>query len=290
MAVSAKDVKELRARTDAPMMECKKALEEAGGDLEAAVKVLRERGIAKMAKRADRETLEGVVRIGVPENGLGGTSVVVTCETDFTARNDAFQKLADEALAAAQGIAGDELSAEKILEQNTSGGGTVKALLDETTNAIRENMTIQQVARFGGPCGAYTHFDGKSGALVEFELGDDAKASTPEFQAMVRDIAMHVVAIDPAPLAVTEEEIDPAVVEAEKEILIKQAMDSGKPEEIAKKMVEGRMKKFYSERALNAQPFVKDPSSSVAEWAAAQGKSMGTTVAIKRFARLQIGG
>lgn len=289
MAVSAKDVKELRERTDAPMMECKAALEASNGDIEAAIKVLRERGIAKMAKRTDRETFEGKVCVGVGEGNQGGTAVVVTCETDFTARNESFVHLADSALKSAMAIDGEAVTADQILD-GVVDGTSVRQILDDTKNAVRENMTIQQVVRYPGTCGVYSHFDGKSGALVEVDVADASKAGDEKVTSLLRDVCMHIVATDPAPLAVTEDGIDAATVESEKEILIKQAMDSGKPQDIAEKMVAGRMKKFFSERALVAQDYVKDPSKTVQQFVDGVAKELGTTIAIKRFERLQIGG
>lgn len=289
MAISAKDVKALRERTNAPMMECKKALEETGGDIDAAVKVLRERGIAKMAKRSDRETAEGVVRIGVGDGNSGGTAVVVTCETDFTANNDAFQSMADAALATAQSIGGDELTSEAVLESSTPSGQSFKQVLDDTANSIRENMGLQQVVRYGGVCGSYVHFNGKSGTLIEAELGDAAKGSSSEVAGFLRDLCMHVTAVVPAPLAVDSSGISQELADQEREIFINQAVESGKPKEIAEKMVEGRMKKFFSERALLEQPFVKDPGKTVAAIVEEGAKTLGTSIKITRFSRFQIG-
>ncbi len=285
MAISAKDVMKLREMTDAPMMECKSALESAGGDLDKAVKVLRERGIAKMAKRADRETTEGTVRIKIGPKNRGGAAVMVTCETDFSARNDAFQNLADAALEAAMG-GGAGATPDTVLD-TVIGGRAVRATLEDVANTIRENMTVKQVVRYEGVCGAYVHFDGKSGALLEVEGGNDSA----ELATLLRDVCMHVVAFQPAPLAVDAGGIPQAFIDAEKEIFIKRAVESGKPKEIAEKMVAGQMKKLIAERALLEQPFVKNPDQTVAAFLAAGAKSLGlATLQVKRFARLQIGG
>lgn len=289
MAVNAKDVKELRERTDAPMMECKSALEEAGGDLDKAAKILRERGISKMAKRADRETTEGVVGIRVGTGNRVGTAVVVTCETDFTAKNESFRSMVDDVAGALAAMPGDAIAPGDALNAPLLSG-TVQSRIDDVKNATRENMALKEVVRYSGVCGSYTHFDGKSGALVEVELSDPAKAGSPDLAALLRDVCMHIVAIQPAPLAVDAEGIDPRIIEEEKEILIKQAMDSGKPKDIAEKMVAGRMRKFFEERALNQQPFVKNPELSISRLLADKGKAIGTAIEIRRFARLSIGG
>jgi elongation factor Ts len=289
MAISAKDVMELRKRTNAPMMECKAALEEAAGEMEKAEKVLRERGITKMAKRADRETAEGVLQILVGEGNRRGTAVVVTCETDFTAKNAQFQAMANAAARAAHALEGDAVSSDQVLEAS-DGGKSVRTHFEEVANAIRENMGIAEVVRFGGICGSYVHFDKKSGALLEVDVADAGKASSPELAALLRDVAMHVVAFHIPPLAVDSSGIDPKAAEDEREILVKQAVDSGKSEEIAHKMVDGRMKKWFSERALLDQPFIKNGEKTVAQALADGEKAMGTTIKVKRFRRFQIGG
>jgi elongation factor Ts len=288
MSISAKDVKSLRERTGAPMMECKNALAEAGGDVDAAIKVLRERGIAKAAKRADRGTSEGVIRCRLGANNEGATAVVVACETDFSARNEAFQALADKALAAAASLDEAGATPEAILDVAVDGT-PFRAALEEIGNQIRENMQVAEVVRFGGTCGAYVHFDDKSAAIIEVAVGDAAKAGSDELAAALRDLCMHIVATDPAPLAVDESGISPELLEQEKEILVKQAVDSGKPQDIAEKMVVGRMKKFVAERALVAQPYVKDPAKTAGAFLDEAAKALGCSVEIKRFKRLQIG-
>ena len=290
MAITAKDVKELRERTGAPMMECKKALTDAGGDMDQAIKLLRERGIAKAAKRAGRDTAEGVVAVQVGEGNQGATAVMVCCETDFSARSDAFQELAGAAVTAAASLEPAAAGVEALLESKTPGGQTVKEVLEDTANKIRENMQITEVVRFGGVAGAYTHFDGKQAALVEVELEDPSKAGSEEMTALLRDISMHIVAVTPPPLAVDESGIPEKVLAEEREIFIKQAMDSGKPKEIAEKMVTGRMKKFIAESALLQQPFVKNPEKTIAQVLKEAAQKIGTAIKVKAFRRLSIGG
>lgn len=285
MGISAKDVMDLRARTDAPMMECKSALETAGGDLEKAVKILRERGIAKMAKRADRETLEGVIRIKIGPGNLGGAAVMVTCETDFSARNEAFQKMADAAIESAMRLKAGA-TADQVLD-GSAGARTVRAELEDCANTIRENMSVRDVTRFDGICGSYVHHDGKKGALVEVEGGGDSAG----LATLLSDLCKHIVATVPPPLAIDSSGIPQSFLDAEKEIAVKRAMESGKPKEIAEKMVAGQLKKIVAERALLEQAYIKNPDQTIAAFLAAGAKSLGLAqLKIKRFARIQIGG
>lgn len=283
--VTAAMVKELRERTQAPMMECKSALDAAGGDMDSAIKVLRERGIAKMAKRADRDTFEGVVRVAVGPGNKGGAAVLVSCETDFSARNEKFQALAAAALDAAMAAAPETASPESVLE---CCGGKVKALLDDAANTIRENMAIRRVVRMGGIAGAYQHFDNKSCGLVEVSAEGDTGSEA--FAKVLRELCMHIVAVTPAPLAVDASGIPEKDLAAEREICIKQAVESGKPQAIAEKMVGGRIQKFVAERALIEQECVLDPEKKVGVWLAAGAKAANVSnVRVLSFSRIRIG-
>jgi elongation factor Ts len=278
-------VKELRERTQAPMMECKSALDASQGDMDGAIKVLRERGIAKMAKRADRDTFEGVVRVAVGAGNRGGAAVLVSCETDFSARNDKFQALAQAALDAAMASDAASASPEAVL---ACCGGKVKALLDDVANTIRENMAIRRVVRTEGISGAYQHFDNKSCGIVEVAAEGDVGSEA--FAKVLRELCMHIVAATPAPLAVDAAGIPEKDLATEREICIKQALESGKPQAIAEKMVGGRLQKFVAERALLEQECVLDPDQKVGAWLSAQAKSVGVTnVRVLRFSRIRIG-
>lgn len=290
MPISAKDVKELRERTNAPMMECKTALTESGGDLQEAARILRERGIAKAAKRSGRETAEGLVAVKLEEGNRGATGVKVVCETDFSARSDAFGRLVDAVLEAARSLSSGQAGPEAVLAQKTPSGATVKQVMDDTANQIRENMSIAEVVRHEGICGTYRHFDGRSAAIVEVEVESPDAATAPGVTEVLRELCMHIVAAQPAPLALDESGIPQDVLEEERSIYIKQAMDSGKPKEIAEKIVAGRMKKLVAERALLRQPFVKDPSKTVSDHLRESASAAGTGITIKGFSRLQIGG
>jgi elongation factor Ts len=288
-APTAQQVKELRERTDAPMMDCRNALIEAGCDVEKAIKILKEKGKTKAAKRADRETSQGVVAIKIGEGNQGASAVVCTCETDFTARNDMFQGLAKSALEVAWGLPVGSKDCDAALAAKVSGG----TLKDAFTNAIAtigENMTLKAVARLGGTCSGYVHFDAKSCAVVEAEVSDPAKAKSAEVAAILRDVAMHAVAVVPTPLSVDRSGVPAAAIEAEKEIFRKRAAESGKPPQIVEKMIGGQVDKFVAERALLEQAFVKNPDLTVGKMVEAEAKKLGATIKITRFERFQIGG
>lgn len=289
-APTAAQVKELRDRTDAPMMDCRNALIEAGGDVEKAIKVLKEKGKTKAAKRADRETSQGVVAIRTGDDNRGGAAVVCTCETDFTARNELFQKLVKAALDATWRQPVGARDVEAVLATTLPEGGTLRDLVTNTIATVGENMTLKSAVRLGGVCAGYVHFDGKSCALIEAEVADAAKAASPATTALLRDVGMHAVATVPTPLAVERSGVPQAAIDAEKEIFVKRALESGKPANIVEKMVGGQLDKFVAERALLEQAFVKNPDTTVGKMVDAEAKKLGTTIKIKRFERFQIGG
>lgn len=285
--VTAALVKELREKTGAGMMDCKKALTETNGDMEAAVDWLRTKGLAAAAKKAGRTASEGLV--GVQVDGPKGALVEVNSETDFVSRNDAFQGFVKTTSTLAMQAAGsvDALSALEY-------PGTGRTVADELTNmvaTIGENMTLRRTASLSvdtGVVAGYVHGAvadgmGKIGVLVALESGADA-ASLREFG---RQIAMHVAATSPESLSV--EDLDPALLTREREVLSEQARASGKPENIIEKMVEGRLRKYYQEVVLLEQTFVIDGESKVADAVAAKSKELGAPVAIAGFARFKLG-
>jgi elongation factor Ts len=276
MGISAADVKELRERTGAGMMDCKKALEETGGDMEAAIDLLRSRGAAKAAKRAGKDTTEGVVASHV-EGGVGAL-VELNCETDFVARTDDFQAMARELARHVAAHASDVdgvVAGDALLEQPFMGGGaSVGDVVTEVSAKTGERVVVRRVARFQpaqGQLGAYVHMTGRIGVLVELEgaAADD----------VARDVAMHVAAA--RPLAVSAADIPADVVERERAVYLEQVRQEGKPEQIQEKIVEGKLRKFYQEQSLVEQPFVKDPDRTVAQVLG------GATV--RRFARFELG-
>jgi len=253
MSISAAQVKEVRERTGAGMMECKKALLATEGDIEKAIEAMRKAGVAKAAKKAGRIAAEGIIVGCVDSNGKSAALAEVNCETDFVGRDASFKAFAVSVVKAASEIDSCELSA--LLKQPITSGKTVEEGRQELTNQLGENI---QVRRFGkikadGIVGEYIH-GGRIGALVALNIDDTVLA---------RDIAMHVTASNPQ--AISEDEVPAELVEKEKEIFKAQSEESGKPAEIIEKMVTGRIKKFLNEVSLLGQPFVKDPSISIAD-------------------------
>ncbi len=250
MAITAALVKELRERTGAGMMDCKKALQETNGDIEAAIENMRKSGQAKAAKKAGRVAAEGVIL--TKTEGNVGTLVELNCETDFVARDENFLSFGGKVIDAA--FANKETDVEK-LKATAIDGGTVEEVRETLVAKIGENMNVRRVITIEGGdlVEAYVH-GGRIGVLVAITGGDEELA---------KDLAMHVAAS--APQFVKPEDVDAEVVDRERQIQLDIAMQSGKPQEIAEKMVEGRMRKFTGEISLTGQAFVKDPSMTVGD-------------------------
>ena len=275
--ISAKDVKALRDQTGAGMMDCKKALTDADGDIEQAVDLLRERGLSKAGKRAGRETSEGAIALSI--EGGDGVIVELGCETDFVSRNDQFQQLVQQ-IADAIRAAGGATNAEQALALKMDGE-SIDEHVKSAVGRIGENIQLKRVGsiQVAGVVGGYIHGGGSLGVLV------GVKTSSPdEAQTVAKDVAMHVAASDPTPLAVDRSGVDSSVVEKEKEILRNQALASGKPEKIVDNIVSGRINKFYAENCLVEQPFVKDPDKKVGEVLSEVGDAE-----VSEFVRFKLG-
>ena len=287
-AYTAKDVSELRQRTQAGMMDCKKALEENEGDMEKAVEWLRKKGISRGETRAGRAASEGKIVAIISDNGTVGAIVELNSETDFVARNEAFgQTLAQIAstLHGASHIDGITAITEGSVLHNEPHGdaGTIGEALKMMTGTIGENIVLRRYARFAGDgaVGSYVHHNGKVGTLVEI-----AGISGEAGQQLARTIAEHITAgVPTVPVAVNREDVPAAMVDRERRIVTEQAAASGKPENIIQKMVEGRIDKFYKEITVLDQPWVRDDSKSIGDLV----KAAGAGVSIRRFARFQIG-
>ena len=279
--ITAALVKQLREMTDSPMMECKKALVEADGDMDKAVDVLRTRGIAKSLKKAGRATNEGAVMAFVSEDGKTAAIAEIKCETDFVSGTDKFKNMvAKVAEAAALSDAADV----EALKAATVDGETVEAIIANGIATMGENMTLTRFARRvveNGAVASYIHMGGKIGVLVEFELGNAATAQNDEFKALAHDVAMQVAATKP--LCAVREDMNPEVVEHELTIYREQAAASGKPEAIQEKMAQGRVEKFYKENTLVDQEFVKNPDVTISQYVARVAKAVGDTIAVKGF-------
>ena len=267
--VTAAMVKELRERTGAGMMDCKKALAETAGDMSKAADYLREKGIAKAAKKSGRIAAEGAVAAYVSADGKIGAMAEINCETDFTANNENFRALVKEITEQVAKINPADLDA---LNESKIGSKKVSDLVTEATATIGEKISVRRFVRYEtkGKLISYIHMGGKIGVLVEMSGGTDEVG---------KDVALQIAAMNP--LAVDRERVDAAELEHEKEILRKQALEEGKPEKIVERMVEGRIKKFYKEVCLVEQEFVKDNEKTV--------QDILGDVKVLNFARFQLG-
>lgn len=285
MNFTAQDVKELREKTGCGMMDCKKALTECDGDMDKAVDFLREKGLAKAEKKAGRIAAEGIVDVLI--DGNVGAVVEVNSETDFVGKNAEFRTFVNNV--AKQIIADNPADVEALLAAPfiANPDQTVDAALKEKIATIGENMNIRRFGRFEGTLVGYVHGEGRIGVMVKFNVGDAAKAETEEFKAYAKDIAMQVAASYPEFTKIADVPAD--VVAKETEIFKAQAMNEGKPEAIAEKMVVGRLQKRYKELCLVEQPFIKNPDESVAKYTEETAKALGTTIEIENFVRLEKG-
>ncbi|WP_420332511.1 translation elongation factor Ts [Roseibium sp.] len=285
MSITAAMVKELREKSGAGMMDCKTALNESGGDMEAAVDWLRTKGLAKAAKKAGRVAAEGLV--GVATDGTKAAVIELNSETDFVARNEGFQELVAKVAKVATATDG---TVEALAAANLDGKSVADAITDAIAT-IGENMTLRRSALLSvneGVVSTYVHGKvaeglGKIGVLVALESSADAA----KLDGLGRQIAMHVAAT--SPLALNTEELDPTVVEREKAVFSEQARESGKPDNIIEKMVEGRLRKFYEEVTLVKQAFVINPDQTVEQAVEALAKELGTEVKLTGFVRLALG-
>ena len=281
--ISASDVKALRDSTGAGMMDCKKALKEADGDVEKALELLRAGGLAKAGKRAGRETSEGAVVFSV--NGGRAAIIELACETDFVANTPVYQGLAKsiaDTVSAAGAVA--DVDAALALAMD---GSTIGEVITGSVAKMGENIQLTRVAsvEVAGVNGGYVHGGGKLGVLVSLETDQAGEA----VEAVAREIAMHVAAHDPTPIAIDRDDMPADAVEKERTFLTQQAKESGKPDNVIEKMVDGRINKFFSENCLVAQGFVKDPDKSVKEVLAEAGKSAGGDIKVASFIRFKLG-
>ena len=279
-------VKELRDKTGAGMMDCKKALVETAGDLERAVDWLRKKGLAAAAKKAGRVAAEGL--IGVVAHGAVGAMVEVNSETDFVARNETFQEFVRRTAEIAAKTNGD---IETLKSSAYPGGGTVVEKLANLVATIGENLNLRRTARLGvdaGVVASYVHSAtspglGKIGVLVAIESAGD----TQKLQALGKQLAMHVAAASPQALAIAD--VDPAALEREKGVLREQTAASGRPAQVIEKMLEGRLRKYYEDVVLLEQIFVVDGESKIAQVIERAAKEVGAPVKLAGFRRFALG-
>lgn len=287
MAYTATDVKNLRERTGAGMMDCKKALDETGGDFEAAVDALRAKGLAAVAKKSSRTAAEGLV--GVAVSGTKGVAVEVNSETDFVAKNDQFQDFVRKTTEAALGLASDDVEALKAAAY--PGGGTVADALTNNVATIGENQQVRRmktVSVSNGLVVPYMHNAaapslGKIGVLVALE----SEAGADVLEPLGKQIAMHIAAA--FPLALNADDLDAEMIARERKIAAEKAAESGKPAEVQAKMVDGAVAKFAKDNALLSQLFVMDNKTPVAQVVEQAGKAAGTKIVLKDYVRFQLG-
>lgn len=285
MAFTAKDVAALRAKTGCGMMDCKKALVQANGDMQKAIDVLREKGLAAATKKAGRIAAEGIAYAAVNKAGNAGVVIEVNSETDFVARNAEFRSFVKTC--ADTVLEKDPADVNALLQCRAAGSEeTVDALLKEKILKIGENIKIRRFRRFEGTVGAYIHADGKIGVLTKFEASPEI-AAKPEFREYAKNVCMQIAAITPQ--YVDETGVPADVVEHEKGILKQQIAGSGKPEAIVEKIVQGRLRKFYEEVCLVDQAYIKDDKLTVRQYTEQAAKQLGGKIRIADFARFERG-
>ena len=287
-AVTAAMVTELRERTNAGMMDCKKALLAADGDMDKAIDWLREKGLAQAAKKASRVAAEGVVAQYVTPCGCTGVIVEVNCETDFVAKTDNFAAFANNVakhIAKANPADVDELMNQKFVDDETK---TISDLVSEATVAIGEKISVRRFARFQteGVIATYIHMGGKVGVLVEVATSEEGK-NNEDVKQFAHDLCLQIAAAKPE--AVRREEVDSEKLEKEREIQRAKALEAGKPEKIVDRIVDGQIEKYYKEVCLLDQQFVKDPDKSIKGLMAEVSKAAGAPLDVVRFVRFERG-
>ena len=287
MSISASMVKELREKTGAGMMDCKKALEENDGDLEKAVDWLRQKGLSKAAKKAGRATSEGLVGCKIADDGKSAVLVEIKCETDFVSRGDKFQ---DFVKAVTEQVAGNfTADTAALLAQpfHAEKGRTVQDILNDAIATIGENMVIGRTAKVSlseaGVLGSYIHSNGKIAVLVEVKAAADNEA----VREAAKNVAMQIAAA--SPLAVSAEGLDPELIEREREVYRQKAREEGKPENIVDKIAEGAVKKYAKEVCLLEQPYIRDDKMTIGDMLKAASKEAGCPVTVGTFVRIQLG-
>ncbi len=285
MSFTAKDVKELREKTGCGMMDCKKALTSSNGDMAAAIDFLREKGLAAATKKSSRVAAEGLAMAYTNDEGTVGVAIEVNSETDFVAKNTDFQsfvKLCGETV-----IEKNPQSVEELLKLKTEDGKTIEEILQEKILTIGENIKIRRFKRFEGVVAGYVHAAGKIGVLVDFDVENKDVTKTDTFKSFAKDVAMQIAAINP--LYLVPEEIPADVIAHERKILKEQIVGDGKPENIAEKIVEGRIGKYYKEVCLMNQAFVKDGNLNIEQYTQNISKELGTNIKIVSFVRFEKG-
>lgn len=285
MTFTAKDVAELRAKTGCGMMDCKKALTGADGDMDKAIDLLREKGLAAASKKAGRIAAEGVAYAVTNDDSSVGTVVEVNAETDFVAKNADFQNFVKDC--ANTIIEKNPADLDALMKETAVNSDmTVEALVQDKILTIGENIKVRRFERYEGVVSTYIHAGGRIGVMVKFDT-DTQTAAKDEFKSYAKDIAMQIAAINP--LYLSKEAVPASTLEYEKKILTEQVIQEGKPEHIAEKIVLGKMGKYFKETCLLEQPFVKDGDISVRQYTENTAKKLGANIKVVEFVRFEKG-
>ena len=286
MEVTAQMVKDLRGMTGAGIMDCKEALREKEGDLDGAVRFLREKGLSNAAKKAGRRASDGLVSSRVNADGRSAVLVEVNCETDFVAKTDVFTGLVDKVIHHVEENGGDSLPPNP-------GGESIQEDVAAAIAKLGENIIASRGERYtlpegqAGAIGSYIHPGGSIGSMVEVRCGSADTAASAEFAETAKDLAMHIAAS--SPLYKERDSVPQTVIESERAILLAQSKDTGKPEEIVAKIVNGRINKYLKEVCLMEQPFVKDSDQKIQAWLSSRSKELGDDIEVFQFTRFQRG-
>ncbi len=284
MSFTAQDVKALREKTGCGMMDCKKALTEANGDMDAAVDFLREQGLAKQAKKASRIAAEGIAYALTNDTNTVGVVIEVNSETDFVAKNDDFKNFVD--ICAKTVMAQNPADVDALKECKAEGSEmTVAELLQEKVLTIGENLQIRRFTRFEAPCVGYVHAGGKIGVMVTFDT--DVDTASDAFVACGKDVAMQIAALNTPYL--NAEAVPAEVLDHEKKIMREQLLNEGKPEQIIEKILGGKVAKYYKENCLVDQEFVKNNDLTISKYVDSVAKELGGSIAITGFVRYEKG-
>ncbi|MES2981542.1 MAG: translation elongation factor Ts [Verrucomicrobiota bacterium] len=286
--ITASIVKELRDKTNAGMMDCKKVLTETNGDIEASIKLLRERGIAKAGAKADREANEGIITARVNAAASTGILLEVNCETDFVSKNENFQIFV---AAIADKLAGSNAADHAAALNVPLGESTLQDFVKVKVVELGENLQFRKYVRFdaapGGVVASYIHLGGKVGVLLEVGTSNSAVASQPAFQELIKDLTLHIAAC--APKGLSRNDIPEDIVNAEKDIFRVRLLEQGKPENIIENILKGQIAKFFAESCFLEQGFVKDPEVTITQLLEQKGKELGDTLSVTRFVRFGLG-
>jgi elongation factor Ts len=286
--ITASIVKELRDKTNAGMMDCKKVLTETNGDIEASIKLLRERGIAKAGAKADREANEGIITARVNGAATTGILLEVNCETDFVSKNENFQHFV---ASIADKLAGSNAADHTAALAVPHGESTLEDFVKAKVVELGENLQFRKYVRFdaapGGVVASYIHLGGKVGVLLEVGTTHAAVASQPAFQELIKDLTLHIAAC--APKGLSRNDISEEIVNAEREIFRVRLIEQGKPENIIENILKGQIAKFFAESCFLEQGFVKDPEVTITQLLEQKGKELGDTLTVTRFVRFGLG-